>query len=70
MKLRKFLITETQSEVGLKKGEIVYEFIGQTYGCLEDDEYMFNEPCIAVTSDPEGKNPFRIARYSMMEEIL
>jgi hypothetical protein len=67
-KRKKFLVTHDRPEVGLTQGEVVYEFWGNVYGGVRDDEALLGEPCEAVTRDPNGKNPFIICRSSSLQE--
>lgn len=64
---KKFLLTEDR--LGLKAGTELYEFWGNTYGIVRDDEALLGTPCTAVTQDPEGKNPFVVIPENLLEEI-
>lgn len=66
---KKYLVTDNRPEVGLTEGEILYEFWGNTYGILADDTALLGEPCIAVTRDPNGKNPFIVCRSNSLKEL-
>lgn len=63
----KYLVTRdlTEKEKGysdekIKKGDIVYRFYGQTYGCIADGE---------ACSKEEGENPFFEMPLDSIEEI-
>ena len=53
----------------LDAGETVYEFTGNDYGIVRDDEAILKEPCIAITRDESGSNPFIVVPKRCVKEI-
>ena len=62
----KFKILEDYLD--LEKNEIVHEFNGVTYGCVQDDEFLLEEECLAVSRE-KGESLFIVFPKRVVEEI-
>jgi len=67
--MRKFILNRDVTKIEcpwlsetFKRGEVVYEFLGPTYGCI-------SESGLAITKDPEGGNPFHELPFTALKQI-
>lgn len=54
--------------LGYRKDSEFVEFYGSTFGILRGDEFLLNEPWVALCKE-EGKNPFVVIPLSKLEVI-
>jgi hypothetical protein len=53
-----FTLLEDSPSPTMKKGDVVVEYHGCTFGLLREDEQLLGVDCMAVSKD--GKTPFAI----------
>jgi len=51
----------------LKVGEVVNKFLGNDYGCKQEDEEVHDTECLVVSQ--QGRKPFLILPLDDVEEI-
>lgn len=49
--------------------DILYEFDGHDFGIRRDDEDMLKEPCIVLTRNEDGSNPFLCVPKRCVKEV-
>lgn len=69
MSRQAYEVMENHHDLKVNQGEVVFEFTGNNYGIVSDDEAMLGEPCRAITRNPDGKNPFIVLPERILKKI-
>ncbi len=63
------MLRASAHEAMAQKDTLVYEFIGNDYGCKADDEKELGIPCITVTLQPKQQSHFFVVPLADVEPI-
>lgn len=67
--MKKYKAIKPNQDPRLEVGEYVFEFPGHTWGILRNEEAYLGIPCIAITRDSNGDEPFLVVPTSCLKEI-
>lgn len=64
------MLADSEIRPDVKKGDVVYEYMGNTYGLKSEDTRMTGVEHDAYTKDPEGGSPFFTHPVSGVQAIV